>query len=110
MIHYIVNNCMLSQEKGLTGGVGNGAVVNTPLLEDNKMWRSLETVEPQPRNRILAARSSIRSWIYGLFNNRNSDVSLRKGGYNDLQLEKENFVCNTVSTFLLYLYTPFENP
>lgn len=75
--------------------VGNGALVNTPLLLENKRWHSLEDVPMEPYAKKLITRSSIRSWLFGLFNStsyRNSDASLRKGGYSDLQPEKESIV------------------
>lgn len=77
--------------------VGNGALVCEPLLLENKRWHSLEDVPAEPYTKKLITRSSIRSWLFGLFNSssyRTSDTSLRKGGggYSDLQAEKESIV------------------
>lgn len=77
--------------------VGNGALVCEPLLLENKRWHSLEDVPAEPYAKKLITRSSIRSWLFGLFNSssyRTSDTSLRKGGggYSDLQAEKESIV------------------
>ncbi|KAL1132356.1 hypothetical protein AAG570_010312 [Ranatra chinensis] len=88
------------QEKGVSGTVGNGNLVNIPLLEENKLWRSLETIPPTESPKKPPTRSSVRSWILGLFNNtsfKNSDASLRKGGYTDLQMERETIVSRTIS-------------
>ncbi|XP_067013444.2 receptor-type guanylate cyclase Gyc76C [Anabrus simplex] len=69
-----------------------------------KRWRSLEEVAENNShsnggyNKKALARSSIRSWLVGLFNGnglRSSDASLRKGihsGYSDLQSERESIV------------------
>ncbi|XP_075220005.1 receptor-type guanylate cyclase Gyc76C-like [Lycorma delicatula] len=89
-------SCHSLQENSRDGVIGNGSLVSAPLLNENKKWRSLETVsglEPYPKK--LIARSSIRSWLFGLFNSnphRNSDISLRKIMYSDLQTEKEGIV------------------
>lgn len=70
----------------------------------DKKWRSMEEMpgnnvtSVNDQNKKLIARSSIRSWLVGLFNGnglRTSDASLRKGihsGYSDLQSEKESIV------------------
>ncbi|XP_014244196.1 receptor-type guanylate cyclase Gyc76C-like [Cimex lectularius] len=91
----VKRSCHSLQEKGMSGEVcGNGALV-VPFLGDNKKWHSLETVPAEPCPKKLAARSSFKSWLVGLFNNtsfRSSDASLRKGGYQDLQPERESIV------------------
>uniref|UniRef100_A0A146MC20 Guanylate cyclase n=1 Tax=Lygus hesperus TaxID=30085 RepID=A0A146MC20_LYGHE len=74
---------------------GNGALVHLPLLNDTKKWHSLEIVPAAPCTKKAATRSSLRSWLFGLFNNtsyRSSDSSLRKGAYQDLQPERESIV------------------
>ncbi|KAK9512964.1 hypothetical protein O3M35_001263 [Rhynocoris fuscipes] len=93
----VKRSCHSLQEKGViySGVCGNGALVSDPLLSDNKRWHSLETVPVEPCTKKLPARSSLRSWLFGLFNNtsfKTSDASLRKGGYQDLQLERESIV------------------
>lgn len=86
----------LQEESGLS--CGNGALVNAPLLPDDKRWHSLETVPPsEPVSKKGLAGSSLRSWLFGIFNNntyhhRSSDISLRKAGYQDLQPERESIV------------------
>lgn len=94
--------CFL-QENGLTEGpngervMGNGALVCDPLL-DTKRWHSLEDMPLQNENsKKIITRSSLRAWLFGLFNNssyRNSDASLRKANcnYMDLQADKESIV------------------
>lgn len=91
------------QENGLTEGpngervMGNGALVCDPLL-DTKRWHSLEDMPLQNENsKKIITRSSLRAWLFGLFNNssyRNSDASLRKANcnYMDLQADKESIV------------------
>ncbi|BES97780.1 Guanylate cyclase [Nesidiocoris tenuis] len=90
----VMRSCTSLREK--SGSVcGNGALVHLPLLMDNKKWHSLETVPPEPYAKKTAFRSSLRSWLFGLFNNttyRSSDSSLRKGTYQDLQPERESIV------------------
>ncbi|XP_073983088.1 receptor-type guanylate cyclase Gyc76C-like isoform X2 [Rhodnius prolixus] len=94
----VKRSCHSLQEKGVVCSsiCGNGALVSEPLLQDNKRWHSLETVSAEPcTKKSLATRSSLRSWLFGLFNNtafNASDASLRKVGYQDLQPERESIV------------------
>ncbi|RZF40472.1 hypothetical protein LSTR_LSTR000351 [Laodelphax striatellus] len=86
-------SCHSLQENSRDGVCGNGSLVCAPLLNENKKWHSLELVVDQEPKKTLGGRSTIRSWIFGFLTPsiyRSSDSSLRKGGYTDLQQEKES--------------------
>ncbi|XP_054274284.1 receptor-type guanylate cyclase Gyc76C-like isoform X2 [Macrosteles quadrilineatus] len=90
------NNLMTCNGPNGERVVGNGGLVCDPLL-DHKRWHSLEDMplDNVSASKKIITRSSIRSWLFGLFNNNGcrSDLNLRKNcTYTEMQAEKESIV------------------